>query len=248
VDRFPEADRFIAQVRDGAVNYTWDRDPARDRARRANPDRCNTAVLSDIRRLRPSVDHLVVLPHWGFEFVNVPPFGCTVEGRAFIDAGADLVVGIHPHAVQGFQCHDRGTVFFSLGNFLFDHRRRRPRPGAVLTCDLGGSRHGQHRFDFTVQDSACRISPAPPDVEAAMRGVVDSSSRLIASDGREQSLDDDRVYASFERQYRRRKWSGVGDQLFLSLRHPFVALVVLRKVRALVALLGRRLRGERTRW
>ena len=248
VERFPAADNLIAQVRDGAVNYTWNRDPARDRSRRQNIANCNVAVCADIRRLRPSVDHVVVIPHWGFEFVHVPPYGCTLEGRAFLQAGADLVVGVHPHAVQGYERHGRGSVFYSLGNFLFDQRERASRIGAVLTFALGGNRHGEFRLDFTTQSTSCQVAEAGPRDVAHMTRVVESSSAAITSSDSERTLDDDTVYAAFERQYRLKKLRAIATHLWLSLRHPFVARVVVRKVRGLGELVVRRLHGEKTRW
>ncbi len=248
VDRFPEADAFIAQVHDGAVNYTWNRDPERDRSRRQVLASCNTEVCADIRKLRPSVDHVVVIPHWGFEFVHIPPFGCTLEGRAFVEAGADLVVGIHAHVVQGYERHLHGAVFYSLGNFLFDHHRRVPQPGAVLTYALGGPKPGEFHFDFTAQSASCEITEAVPEEAAAMHEVVASSSRAIASPDSELALDDEQVYAAFVKRYRQNKLKSIATHLRLSLRYPFVALVVLAKARALAELIVRRLHGEKTRW
>jgi poly-gamma-glutamate capsule biosynthesis protein CapA/YwtB (metallophosphatase superfamily) len=248
VDLFPAAEREIAQVHDGIVNYTWNRDAERDRSRQLRVAEGNAGVLADIRRLKPSVDHLVVIPHWGYEFVNVPPFGCTLEGRSFIEAGADLVVGTHPHVVQGYERHPHGTVFYSLGNFLFDQRERECRRGAVLTYSLGGPGHGDWRLDFTTQSTSCQISPAGPrDTELAARAVA-SSCAAIASPDNERTLDDDTVYAGFERRYRRKKLRAIGTHLYLAVRYPFVALVVAVKIRGLGHLIARRLRGDRTRW
>ena len=195
-----------------------------------------------------TVDYVVVLPHWGFEYVHVPPFGCVLEGRSFVEAGADLVVGTHPHVLQGYERHLHGAVFFSTGNFLFDHFQRAPRPGAVLTCDLGGTSHGRFRQDFTAQDKSYRIREAARKEVVAMTRVLESSNRAISSPDSERTLDDDRVYAAFERRYRRGKLRTIWTHLRLSARHPFVALVVLAKVSSLIGLVVRRLRGEKIRW
>ncbi len=248
VDRLPAAGDFIAQIHDSAVNYTWDRDSKRDRARRIRGAECNADVHADIRKLRPSVDHVVVIPHWGFEFVHLPPFGCILEGRSFVEAGADVVVGVHPHVVQGYECYSHGAVFYSLGNFLFDQRDRACRRGMVLTYELGGLGHGKCRLDYTSQSTSCRLAKAAPRTAALVTRVVASSSAAIASPEGEKTLDDDKVYAAFERRYRLRKLRIIATHFYLSLRHPFIARVVMSKVEGLAQLILRRLQGERTRW
>jgi hypothetical protein len=150
--------------------------------------------------------------------------------------------------VQGYERHLQGAVFYSLGNFLFDHHARAPRPGSVLTYGLGGARHGEFRLDFTTQSASCEITEAAPKDAAALQDVVASSSRAITSPDSEQALDDDRVYGAFVKRYRQNKLKAIATHLRLSLRHPFVALVVIAKARALGDLIVRRLHGERTRW
>jgi Bacterial capsule synthesis protein PGA_cap len=60
------------------------------------------------------------MPHWGHNYTNVPVPQQRRVGAAMIDAGADLVLGGHPHWVQGIQTHQGRLVLHSLGNFVFD--------------------------------------------------------------------------------------------------------------------------------
>jgi poly-gamma-glutamate capsule biosynthesis protein CapA/YwtB (metallophosphatase superfamily) len=77
-------------------------------------------VREDIERLRPEVDLLVVMPHWGIEY-TAPPEPEQVEfAHAMMDAGADLVVGDHAHWAKGIEVYDGKPVFYGTGNFLFD--------------------------------------------------------------------------------------------------------------------------------
>lgn len=77
-------------------------------------------VSADIRALDARVDLVVVLPHWGTQYTHAPERSQRTMAKAFADAGADLVVGGHPHWVQGWETIGDTTVIHSLGNFIFD--------------------------------------------------------------------------------------------------------------------------------
>jgi poly-gamma-glutamate synthesis protein (capsule biosynthesis protein) len=77
-------------------------------------------ISADIRRLSDQVDTVVVLPHWGTQYTHVAETSQRTAAAAFTEAGADLVLGGHPHWVQGWEQRGSGTVVHSLGNFVFD--------------------------------------------------------------------------------------------------------------------------------
>jgi poly-gamma-glutamate synthesis protein (capsule biosynthesis protein) len=60
------------------------------------------------------------MAHWGVEYEHTPTTQQQREAHAFIDAGADLVVGAHPHVVQSTEVYKDKAIFYSLGNFMFD--------------------------------------------------------------------------------------------------------------------------------
>jgi poly-gamma-glutamate synthesis protein (capsule biosynthesis protein) len=77
-------------------------------------------VAGVIRRAEKQADVVIVLPHWGDQYTHTPePIQRTVSQR-LVAAGADLVVGGHPHWVQGMDVVDGVPVIHSLGNFVFD--------------------------------------------------------------------------------------------------------------------------------
>lgn len=79
------------------------------------------AAVELIKAIRPSVDYLIVSVHWGVEYKHKPDLKSQIEpGHAFIDAGADFVIGHHPHVVQTFEIYNGKVIFYSLGNFVFD--------------------------------------------------------------------------------------------------------------------------------
>ena len=77
-------------------------------------------ISSDIRALSQRVDVAIVLTHWGTQYTHRPESSQRVAARAFADAGADLVIGGHPHWVQGLEMAGSAVVVHSLGNFIFD--------------------------------------------------------------------------------------------------------------------------------
>lgn len=77
----------------------------------------NVLTISEYRR---KVDFLVVFVHAGHEFMMTPSPRIRDAYRSFADAGADLVIGHHPHVVQGWECYNGKWIFYSLGNLVFD--------------------------------------------------------------------------------------------------------------------------------
>ena len=62
---------------------------------------------------------VLVYIHWGIERETVPNDTQIMLGHAAIDAGADLVVGSHPHVIQGWELYQGRYIVYSLGNFCF---------------------------------------------------------------------------------------------------------------------------------
>jgi len=73
-----------------------------------------------IIKLKENSDLVVVNIHWGTEYTH--QFGNTQRNTAYdlIDNGADLIIGHHPHVVQGMEIYKNKPIFYSLGNFIFD--------------------------------------------------------------------------------------------------------------------------------
>ena len=89
-------------------------------------------VLGDVRRLAGRVDVVVVMPHWGTQYTERPePIQMSVA-RKLAGAGADLVVGGHPHWVQGASMIGDTLLVNSLGNFTFDMVEPEKNEGLVL--------------------------------------------------------------------------------------------------------------------
>ena len=78
-------------------------------------------LLNEISDLSSQCDYTVVYLHWGIEKDEYPQEYQRKLAYACIDAGADLVVGSHPHVLQGFETYKGKLIAYSLGNFLFSN-------------------------------------------------------------------------------------------------------------------------------
>ena len=80
-----------------------------------------TPLLNEISDLSSQCDHTLVYLHWGIEKDEYPQEYQRKLAYACIDAGADLVIGSHPHVLQGFEMYKGKLIVYSLGNFIFSN-------------------------------------------------------------------------------------------------------------------------------
>ncbi len=100
----------------GVFNSPFETSPARDHVAWADP----VLVALKIKELRhQGVDIVLVSYHGGVEYSPDPDEPARSFTRACIDAGADAVIGHHPHIVQGVEWYNGKPIFYSLGNFVF---------------------------------------------------------------------------------------------------------------------------------
>jgi len=78
------------------------------------------AIIKDIQRVRSISDFIIISLHWGREYIPYPSPDQIQIGRSLIDAGADIILGGHPHVTQSYELYKNRPIFYSLGNFIFD--------------------------------------------------------------------------------------------------------------------------------
>lgn len=97
-------------------------------------------LKSSIAALRSKSDFIVVTMHAGEEYTRNPNKAQTAFARAAIDAGADIVIGAHPHWIQTMEKYKDKYIFYSLGNFIFDQMwSQDTKEGLTLKITLAGS-------------------------------------------------------------------------------------------------------------
>jgi poly-gamma-glutamate capsule biosynthesis protein CapA/YwtB (metallophosphatase superfamily) len=115
----------------------------------AAPDRPGVAwleperALADIRFARPLADIVVVGLHWGVEYATRPRRSQIELAHQMIDAGADLIVGGHPHVVQPLEEYHGRWIAYSLGNFVFDQKDPATRRAIMLKVTTRGKQIAQ---------------------------------------------------------------------------------------------------------
>lgn len=99
-----------------------------------------SAIQKDVAALKQSVDFVIVAFHWGVEYVLAPTARQRMLGQAAVDAGADLVIGNHPHWVQGVEMYKGKLITYAHGNFVFDQMwSQETREGVVGKYTFSGA-------------------------------------------------------------------------------------------------------------
>lgn len=108
----------------------------------ATADSAGTAMRSlswikkDIKAFREKVDYIIVNFHWGDEKATYPSPGQIDFAHKVIDYGADVIVGHHPHVLQGVELYKGKVIAYSLGNFIFGGNSRRYEQTAILQVKI----------------------------------------------------------------------------------------------------------------
>ncbi len=91
-----------------------------------------TRFAQRIGAAKSKCDLLVVSIHWGNEYQKVPTQRQQEVARTAIEAGADLIIGHHPHTLQGVGSYRGAPILYSCGNFVFDQREGERMESAIF--------------------------------------------------------------------------------------------------------------------
>lgn len=131
------------------------------------------ALVSDLTATAPEY-FLVVEIHWGDEYK--PKHNARQERLAheLITAGADLVVGHHPHVVQDIEVYKGKAIFYSLGNFIFDQYFSRPtQEGLMIELEIKDDVTVYHLIPVDITKS----QPRPMTVTKTAEWLANLSQR-----------------------------------------------------------------------
>lgn len=108
-------------------------------------------------RSRHPSHHIICVLHWGVEFQTFATPQQIRQAHALTDAGADAIVGHHPHVIQPVRPSDPIPVFYSLGNFIFDQHS--PQTSQALVARLTLRRDTVTATSIPVRIRHCRPEP-----------------------------------------------------------------------------------------
>lgn len=97
----------------------------------------HTFFYKDIRKFKQENDLVIVSFHWGSELMETPKEYQTELARNTIDAGADIIIGHHPHVIQGIEIYKGRVIAYSLGNFIFGSYSENAREAMLLKFSFG---------------------------------------------------------------------------------------------------------------
>jgi len=124
-------------------------------------------VLAAVTDASTRADVVVVLFHWGEEVKDIPRASDMELARQLIDAGATVIVGHHPHVLQGIDLRGSGLIAYSLGNFIFTSVSRplNQETGILaVTVTRGGVKSARFHPMYISQGQ-----PRPADAKTARR-------------------------------------------------------------------------------
>ena len=119
-----------------------------------------TKLLGEIQAAKQQCDYVVVYVHWGIERNTEPEEYQKSLARQYIDAGADAVIGAHPHVLQGIEYYQGKPIFYSLGNFIFANRT-----------------YETMMAELTITDDGTEVRVIPCVSTANQMGLMDGSGR-----------------------------------------------------------------------
>ncbi|WZL74703.1 CapA family protein [Clostridiaceae bacterium 35-E11] len=94
------------------------------------------SVCETIDKTKKEVDFLIVSLHWGKELQSDPDKKDIRAARQLIDSGADLIMGHHPHVLQGIEIYKNKPIVYSLGNFVFNARGKQSNQTMIFNLEV----------------------------------------------------------------------------------------------------------------
>ncbi|MGB3093175.1 MAG: CapA family protein [Candidatus Zixiibacteriota bacterium] len=104
----------------------------------------SSRAIEAVEKLKKKADVVIVSLHWGDEYHKKPNRRQKRIAHQLIDAGADLILGHHPHVLQPIEEYQNGVIVYSLGNFVFDQRKSATKKSVIFSAKL--SKRGVEEF------------------------------------------------------------------------------------------------------
>lgn len=170
-------------------------------------------LVNVLDSLEQEVDFIIVSFHWGTEKKEAPNDYQIYYARLAIDHGADLVLGHHPHVLQGFELYRNRLIAYSLGNLAFSSYSRVAVDGVLLRAVLQpeGLLFAQ-LYPLNVNNVEVEFQPQPADSAQRARIIGKLDSLSLVLNGRDIITDDGFILGSFQVEGKERQSKKVTDE------------------------------------
>ncbi len=193
---------------------TWKEEPAYWHNPEYEEIKCEIGLL-------PQDAYKIVYVHWGNEFINYPSSQQKRFAHWLVDCGFDLVVGMHPHILQGYEMYKDKYIFYSIGNFVFDMAWEATQYGAIVNIDFSGGNVTLGTEYIRIEEDFTPVVVPESNVPDAFR--FETLNKLLSIE--ENSEEYHASINQYYKQYRKANHSDIAKKI---VKHPSVALGVIK--------------------
>jgi len=105
-------------------------------------------IIADIKSVKDKCDIVIISLHWGTENVHYPSPKQIELAHNLIDNGASVIIGHHPHVIQGIEEYNNGLIAYSLGNFQFNPELSQSRTNSSIILRLNFNENKMFEYSF----------------------------------------------------------------------------------------------------
>lgn len=127
---------------------------------------------ADIAAAKKQADCVIVAFHWGGEGLDQPKPYQKVAAHQAVDAGADIIIGHHPHTLQGVEYYRKGVIFYSLGNFAFGSYSRSSEISMIARITFDAGIKAVEIIPLSVLNSQVKFQPQPLSGAAVDKAAI----------------------------------------------------------------------------
>ncbi len=129
-------------------------------------------IIKDIQNAQDKADKIVIVLHWGDEFIRYPKPSDVKIARKLIDAGADIIIGHHAHIVQSVEKYRGKHIFYGLGNCIF--------PDFKLPSFYDGDKFTRvYASKWTKQNRQCLVVDIDKNFDVSYRTALFDEHKLV---------------------------------------------------------------------
>lgn len=177
--------------------------------------------IQDELAMLPSDAFKVLYIHWGNEYINRPSAAQKKFAHWLIDAGFDLIIGMHPHVLQGYEDYKSKRIYYSLGNCVFDMPSEQCGIGALVEVDFSTGKPDYKEQYIRIDEGCCPHIVLESDIPEQWHFSYLNERLLIDDNSEEYHSEINKGYLIYRKANRK--------QIFISaFTHPKAFYEILK--------------------